>query len=119
MKKVKTQRNYKSGKGYKVKGKSMTVQNESITIAELLRKHLHGQPIEERSGQYVDDADEDDLDLQSFNRMDLAEKEDVIAGIRAMKERLKNLELEYKEELKIRAEALKTPPKEGEETGTK
>lgn len=102
--------NYKPGKGTVIKGKSMTIQDDAVSIATLLKRHLAGESLTQRAGVFVPDADEDDIDGMEFARMDLTEREDVLAGIRAMTQRLKAMEKEMAEAKKATP---KTEPKEG------
>lgn len=106
MKKV-NRSNYKPTKGRKVKGQSMTVPNETVSIGELLRRHTSGGSLSGKAGVYVEDADENDQDAEKFMHLDPTEKEDILEGMRAMTARLRQLEKEYKA-------AKEGPPKEPE-----
>ncbi|AXH73642.1 MAG: hypothetical protein [Microviridae sp.] len=108
---IKTRANYLPWKGKKVIGKSMTVQGDATSISQMLMRYAQGQPITGRPGVYVEDADLDDVDGQSFQNLDLTEKEDILEGMRAMSQRLKSLELEYTEALKERQKAKEQTPK--------
>lgn len=61
----------------KRKGESLTIQDESFTIRELLVKHVQGIPV----GTYREpinsegEADFDDDDFQATSRLDIHEKE--------------------------------------------
>lgn len=104
MRKVITHVNVKPSKGKKVKGKSLTIQDDSVSVAELMRKHIAGEDVQERKGVFVDDADLDDEDGEKFFQLDRTDQDYVREGIRAMSARLKALEDELQEEQKRRAE---------------
>lgn len=103
-----TRNTYTADAGRITKDKSLTVQNEVPSIAQLLARHMQGETLKGRNGLFVDDADEEDVDAEKFRNLDLTEQEDVLAGMRAMTARLKALEREYEAEQKAKAEASKT-----------
>lgn len=107
--KVRNSKTYVPGKGTKVKGESLTIQDDTLSVAELLLKHINGAEIKGKEGQYADDPNHDDPDVQAYFQMDIAERQDVLEGIREMTKRLKNLEKEWIEEDKKRKEGQKTP----------
>lgn len=111
MKKI-NRSNYRPGKGSKTKGKSLTLQNEALTVAELFQKHLTGKDVQEREGVFLPDAGHDDEDGEKFFKADLADREEVREGIKAMQKRLKALEKEFSDEMEKRA---KLSQKEGGE----
>lgn len=93
--------NYVEEKGEVNNEPSMTVQEDSFTIQQLMERHLAGMPLEGKTTMDFESEDEDDLDLESFNRMDLTEKDEVIRNIK------KDIseKQEYLEELKAAQEA--------------
>jgi len=96
-----TQGNYIESKGKKVKGQSMTLQNETQSIAQILARHIQGEPIKGKEVTNIEDMGHDDVDLEGFQRLDLTEKEDIIAGMRAMTLRIRKMEEEYLEAKKV------------------
>lgn len=109
---IRNRRNYKPGKGTVIPGESMTRQNDTLSVADLLRKHISGSQVNEKPGIFIDDADHDDLDGEKFHQSDLAEKEDIRTGIRLMSERLKQEEQEYAKRQKDRQNKKDEGPKE-------
>lgn len=105
--------NYKVTKGTAYKGKSLTIQDDSLSIAQLLQKHISGANVREKEGVYVDDPDHEDVDGEKFWQMDIADQEDVRAGIRAMRARLEALEKELSEEEKERLKLAKIEKSKG------
>lgn len=56
-------------------GKTQTVQDQSLTVKELLNRHLQGLPVVQKSVAWAEeDNDFDDIDLEEFNRMEMDEK---------------------------------------------
>lgn len=100
--KVINRNNYKEDPGRIIPGKSMTIEDTQPSLAELLRRAAMGGDLTEREGTYVDDADEDDIDGQEFAQMDPVDQGNVLEGIRAMTQRLKDLEQEYADAVKTR-----------------
>lgn len=107
MRKILTHSNVKPTKGKKVSGKSLTLQNDTLTIAELLRKHIQGEDTKEKNGVFIEDADHDDEDGEKHFMADPFDRQMVVEGIKAMSERLKALEQEYRKAEEDRAESLK------------
>lgn len=120
---VRTRGNYVPFRGTTVLGKSMTIQNESQSVADMLRRLAQGQELRSRPGQYVEDADEDDVDVQEYSQMDLAEREHLINNMRQTRATLEALEKEWEAEkvAKTKEKALNQPEKgeKGGETGPK
>jgi len=55
---------------------SKTIQGESYTIQELLKKHASGNmPDIERNGVYQDDENIDSMDMEKYQRLDLADRQ--------------------------------------------
>lgn len=59
------------------KGKSETIQDDSITIQTLLERYTLGMPLQTGTGVYLDDDDEDGIDLEEFNRMDITDRHEI------------------------------------------
>lgn len=97
-KEVKNHRNYKTGTGTRIKGKSETIQDDTLSVADLLMKHINGGELRAKPGVYIDDADLDDEDGQAFHQMDLADKEMVINRMRDTKKRIAAQEQLWEEE---------------------
>lgn len=110
--KVITRNNYKPDPGKTVKGKSMTIEGDATSIKTILQRYAMGQPLQGQEGVYIDDPDHEDVDGQQFAKMDIADQQDILTGIRAMRDRLKAMELEYDEEIKRRQALKDEPPKQ-------
>ena len=84
--------NHKEQKREEPKGKSLTVQGEGISVAEMLRRLASGMPLTGGRGEWQDeDMDINDLDLQGFMAMDIVDQEMVLEGMketRALYERM-------------------------------
>ncbi len=57
--------NYKGSKGIKVKGQSKTLQDDSLSIKDMLERHVQGvlDPSEMKDGQYHEDDITHDTDV--------------------------------------------------------
>lgn len=93
-------------------GVSETVPNQSISLTEMLRKHIAGvAPAVQHTPQYDDDANFDSADYTKINSLDLSEKDEIRQAlsedIHQMKERLKP-------KPKPKPTETATPKKEGE-----
>lgn len=111
MKKV-NRSTYKPAKPRKIKGLSQTVPNEALSIAQLLARHLSGEPLSGKRGVFIDEPHLEDVDGEKFRQLDLAEKEDILEGIRAMTARMKALEKEFQDQQREK-EGTKGDPGEG------
>lgn len=62
------------------KGKSLTVQDDSFTIKEILEKYTRGiDPMITKLGHFPDEEpDEDDMDLEKFNRLEIGEQNEIV-----------------------------------------
>lgn len=96
--------NYTEEKGEVNTEPSMTVQEDSFSIQQLMERHLAGMPLEGKQIMDFESQDEDDLDLEQFNRMDLTEKDEII---REMQEKITAKEEQLEELLTIQEEAKK------------
>lgn len=66
---------YQHAKRYETPtGKSLTVPDDTYTVAELLERHARGLPLAGRPGAYVDDSDIEDDDLEKFGRLDVTDR---------------------------------------------
>jgi len=55
---------------------SLTIQGESYTIRELLKKHASGNmPDIEKEGVFQDDSNLDSMDMEKYQRLDLADRQ--------------------------------------------
>lgn len=72
---------------------SQTVPDQSMTIREMLVRHVQGIPLGHRSGTYLDESEFDD-EVQNF--VDVTEVE---AALKKQKERVKQAK-EFEENLK-------------------
>lgn len=86
-------------------GKTMTIQDDSFSIIEIINRHAQGLPVHRLEGVYLDEQTHDDLDLEEFDRMDFNDKFNI------HQEHLERVK-EAKEELNRRNK--KEPKKEGE-----
>lgn len=71
------------------KGKSLTVPDDTYTVQELLERHARGLPLAGRAGEYLEDSDIEDDDLEAYNRMDITERHERAeeAGLRIRTEK--------------------------------
>lgn len=63
------------------RGKSLTVQDDSFTIKEILEKFTRGiDPMISKVGHFPDDDDPDydDEDLESFNKLEIGEQREIV-----------------------------------------
>jgi hypothetical protein len=58
---------------YSKKNKSMTIPDQSMSIAEIIKRFVRGVPVDviQRQGVYVD---QNDHDLEAMSRLDFADK---------------------------------------------
>ncbi|WNK13149.1 MAG: hypothetical protein [Microvirus sp.] len=94
----------KGNEGEFYTGKSLTINDDTMSIRELLERYTRGQELPIRPGTYGDDENEEDdmegLDLEKFGRADINEKfrihkdqvERVNQAKKAIKERKEHLE---------------------------
>lgn len=62
---------------------SKTIQGEAYTIADLLVKHAGGiMPAVWNQGDFGDDPNHDDEDIMNINRMDFAEKQNLLEDVK-------------------------------------
>jgi hypothetical protein len=88
--------NYLPSKGQRMDGVSKTIQDDAISVADLLRQHINGIPSSKRHGTYIEDADHDDIDGEKFFQSDLYEKDELLEDIRNAKTELKLIEQNLK-----------------------
>lgn len=116
--KVVTSANYKDDPNKKtvVKGKSLTVQGEAISVATMLKRLQNGMPIGGHlQGNWAEEeGDFEDLDLEKFVKMDRFDQEMIIEGMKAMGERLKALKQAEIKDLEPKEEVKDGQQKEGE-----
>lgn len=112
--KKRTRTTYEPGKGTKIKGQSMAVQNDCLSVADMLRKHIAGEKIPGKDGVYVEDANHEDPDAEKHFMSDPFDREMVVEGIKAMTERLRRMEKDLE---KSRKETLKKNPEIEPKTG--
>lgn len=99
----------------------MTVPDESMTIREIMRKHVTGMKIVEsmyREGYYEDTDDFDSPDLQSINRLDLAEKDELREANKRKVEDLTQKQKAAEAAKKDAAEKASQKPEEGKAART-
>lgn len=97
----------------KTTGPSLTVPDETLSIKEIVEKHVRGQRIADqlmRTPIYDSGADFDSDDLEKVKQMDLVEQDEIYERnaekIAEIKEKQKKLFSKKKEE--------KAPPRQGE-----
>lgn len=75
----------------KPKGDSMTIQNDVLSIGEMLNRLTNGIPLTNRNGEYLldddDDSGHDEYDLEKVGHLDLVEHEELLAESREIMER--------------------------------
>ena len=100
MRKVINRWNYKPDPGATITGKTMTLQNESLSVAEMLNQLITNQTIQENEGVWgEEEPDIDDPDLQEIARVDLAERDEIV---QELKHKIANLEMEWKLEAELK-----------------
>lgn len=104
-------------KGVKIRGKKITLPNQSLSLEEILARFTRGEPLEigKGEGQYDDGPD----DLEKIGHMDLVERDEFVAKqketqrkfkqqedkkLKAQKERLDKLAVEKLAADKLAAE---------------
>lgn len=93
-------------------GVSETVPDDTLTIKQILAKHVRGMEIAEtefKTPVWNGDDDYDSPDLEAVNRMDLAEKHEFKEALRADIESRKARLAEAEKEAKAKKEAKPTP----------
>lgn len=100
-------------------GPSVTVPDETMTIAEIMEKHTRGLRVAEqlyRPGHFEEDADLDSEDLAAASRLDLYDREELKADLA---ERIKQQKADLDKQEQIRLEQskpkTKTPTSKKEE----
>lgn len=95
-------------------GESMTVPDESMSIREIMRKHVTGMRVMEtlhRTGHYEDEVDFDSHDFEKVTKMDLSERQ---ALSEQTLNQIKNLEETEKNRKKAAEQRIKDQLKEAE-----
>lgn len=102
-----------SHEGETFTGKSLTIQDDSMSIQELLERHQRGQELARKNGTFLDeDEDEenalDDIDLEKFDRQDHGEKfrinRDQEQKVREAKKRIQERKDKAEKETREKAE---------------
>lgn len=55
-------------------GKSLTVQDDTISIKDILERYTRGIEPPVRGGEFLENDDHDDIDLEKLGRADITEK---------------------------------------------
>lgn len=55
-------------------GKSLTVQDDTMSIKDILDRYTRGIEPPVRAGEFLDNDDHDDIDLEKLGRADVTEK---------------------------------------------
>lgn len=93
-------------------GESMTVPDESMTIREIMRKHVSGMRVKEalfREGFYEDTEDFDSPDFSEISRLDFTEKDELRESNKQKLEHLTKQQQQQQQKQKA-AEAAKEEP---------
>lgn len=93
------------------KGKTLTQEDMSYSIKELLVRFTQGLPLNQGNGFYADGDDEpaiDGIDLEDFNRLDMSEQEEILEAVLSKRKvAAENHKLAEAEKLKAEREAKK------------
>lgn len=102
----------------KQSGVSMTIQNDSYTIQELIQRQKQGF-IDNifREGQYSEDATHEDIDLSKVPLMDLVERQELSDFHKQKAEEMReNAILEASQQLKQQKGDITPPPQQEDNT---
>lgn len=78
---------------------SLTLPNEALSITDILNKWTHGiDPMLTKNPAYSDEADIDDIDLESVQRMDITDKGEAMQKASNVINRAKEAQKREKEE---------------------
>lgn len=102
---IRNRSNYVPDKGRKYTEKSITIQNDQVSLGKLLANHAHGMAMIGRTGVFTDTNDHDEPDAQQFRNLDPVDREYVLDGIKEMTQRLRALEAEMRAEAEKKASA--------------
>jgi hypothetical protein len=72
-------------------GKSMTIQNDTLSVSEMLRRLSAGMPLSKKTGTFGEheDDDHDQYDFEKTSQLDLVERQEITDQTKGMLEQVK------------------------------